>query len=187
MAPAREQLGEAPAGAVLERAARPASRSMRRVVRARAVRHVEVRKVRSRKPVARVAHRSRSVLRRAARHAVRRAPAARGLAAVVAYARAHLGARYVSGAAGEWSTDCSGFTKRAYAAAGIALPHSSGAQRARTVAIARSAARPGDLVVGAGHVGIYMGGGMMIDAGNPRVDVSYRRMYAGLSVRRVRS
>jgi len=181
--PAVELLGAAPA-----RAEKRASRS---AVRRHAARHV-VRKVRNRKPVARIARvahhagrRARSLEHRVARRAWR--PAGRGLAAVAAYARAHLGARYVSGAAGEWSTDCSGFTKRAYAAAGITLPHSSGAQRSRSVAISRSAARPGDLVTGPGHVGIYMGHGMMIDAGNPRVDVSYRPMYAGLTVRRVRS
>ena len=45
-------------------------------------------------------------------------------------------------------------------------------------------ARPGDLVYGPGHVGVYMGGGMMIDAGNRRTGVVYRRLYAGLRIAR---
>jgi peptidoglycan DL-endopeptidase CwlO len=107
-----------------------------------------------------------------------------GMAAVLAYARAQVGKRYASGGDGPNSFDCSGFTKSAYARAGLRLPHSSGAQAARARSIPRSAARPGDLVVGPGHVGVYMGGGMMIDAGNRRTGVVYRRLYAGLRIAR---
>ncbi len=106
------------------------------------------------------------------------------MAAVVAYARAQIGKRYASGGEGPHSFDCSGLTKRAYARAGIRLPHSSSAQAARARKISRTVARPGDLVVGPGHVGVYMGGGMMVDAGNPRTGVVYRRLYAGLSIKR---
>lgn len=104
--------------------------------------------------------------------------------AAVAYAYAQIGSRYAHGAAGGGVFDCSGLTMRAYARAGLRLPHSSGGQAALAHAIPRSQARPGDLVVGPGHVGIYVGGGYMIDAGNPRVGVSKRRLYGGLSIRR---
>ncbi len=50
----------------------------------------------------------------------------RGMSMVVAYARAQVGKRYVRGGEGPNSFDCSGFTKRAYARAGLRLPHSSG-------------------------------------------------------------
>jgi cell wall-associated NlpC family hydrolase len=107
------------------------------------------------------------------------------LAAVVAFALSQVGKRYVRGGEGRGGFDCSGFTKRAYARAGLRLPHSSGAQAARSRRISQAHARPGDLVVGSGHVGIYMGRGMMIDAGNRRTGVIYRHLYSGLHVARL--
>ena len=107
-----------------------------------------------------------------------------GMSAVLSYARSQVGKRYVRGGEGPFSFDCSGLTRRAYAYAGLNLPHSSGGQAARARPISVAAARAGDLVVGPGHVGVYMGGGMMIDAGNPRTGVVYRRLYAGLRIER---
>jgi len=107
------------------------------------------------------------------------------MTAVVAFARSQVGKRYVSGGAGSGGFDCSGLTMSAYAKAGIRLPHSSGAQAAQARSISRREARAGDLVVGSGHVGIYMGHGMMIDAGNHRTGVVYRKMYSGLRVERL--
>lgn len=106
------------------------------------------------------------------------------MAGVIAFARAQVGKSYVSGGDGPNVFDCSGFTQRAYARAGLRLPHSSGAQAARARTVSRSHGRAGDLVVGRGHVGVYMGGGMMIDAGNRRVGVVYRRLYSGLHIER---
>jgi cell wall-associated NlpC family hydrolase len=116
---------------------------------------------------------------------VRNTAARRGMSAVTAYARAQVGDRYQRGAIGPNRFDCSGLVKKAYSKAGIHLPHSSGGIAARARTISRSQARPGDLVVGPGHVGIYMGGGMMIDAGNSRVGVVYRKMYRGLHIERL--
>ena len=107
------------------------------------------------------------------------------MAAVVAFALSQVGKRYVTGGEGGGGFDCSGLTKRAYARAGLYLPHSSGAQAARARRVSRSQARPGDLVVGTGHVGIYMGRGMMVDAGNHRVGVAYRHLYSGLHLARL--
>jgi cell wall-associated NlpC family hydrolase len=130
-------------------------------------------------------HVRRSVAhRRAVSRHLRTVGVSGGMAAVIAFARAQVGKSYVSGGEGPNGFDCSGFTQRAYARVGLRLPHSSGAQAARARAISRSRARPGDLVVGPGHVGVYMGGGMMIDAGNHRVGVVYRHLYGGLHIER---
>ncbi len=116
---------------------------------------------------------------------VARSTGTRDMRAVIAYAKSQVGKRYVRGGEGPHGFDCSGLTKRAFAKAGVSLPHSSGGQARRAKAVARSSARPGDLVVGRGHVGIYMGKGMMIDAGNSRTGVVYRKVYQGLSVSRL--
>ncbi|GIE96573.1 hypothetical protein Ari01nite_40380 [Paractinoplanes rishiriensis] len=145
-------------------------------------RTVRVRKART---VKRTVVRARTVTRPAAKPRTQKVMRLGNMTAVIAYARSQVGARYVSGGEGRGGFDCSGFTKRAYAQAGIRLPHSSGGQAARAKRIARGKARPGDLVVGRGHVGIYMGNGMMIDAGNRRTGVVYRKLYSGLSVGRL--
>lgn len=108
-----------------------------------------------------------------------------GMTAVIAFARSQVGKRYVTGGQGGSGFDCSGLTMRAYEQAGIRLPHSSRAQAGRARSISRSQARAGDLVIGPGHVGIYMGNGMMIDAGNHRIGVVYRKLYSGLRVARL--
>lgn len=90
----------------------------------------------------------------------------------VAYALAQVGKRYVAAAAGPNSFDCSGLTLAAWARAGAYLPHYSKAQWSSTARVSRSELRPGDLVFyfggGAHHVGMYVGGGMMVSASNPR-------------------
>ncbi len=84
---------------------------------------------------------------------------------IVNAARAQMGKPYVYGAAGPGSFDCSGLTMYAHRAAGISLPRTAGGQQAGGRAIAKSAAQPGDVVaIGGYHVGIYVGGGQMIDA-----------------------
>jgi len=83
------------------------------------------------------------------------------------FALRQLGSLYMFGAAGMEYWDCSGLTLRAFGAAGISLPHSAAAQRGYGRSIPLSQIRPGDLVFFGqpiGHVGIYFGGGKMIDA-----------------------
>ncbi len=60
--------------------------------------------------------------------------------------------------------DCSGFTMNVYAAFGISLPHYSGSQLNYGQAISYEQLQPGDLICFSGHVGIYIGGGMMVHA-----------------------
>jgi peptidoglycan DL-endopeptidase CwlO len=89
---------------------------------------------------------------------------------VVAFALAQVGDSYVFGATGMSSWDCSGLTMRAYASVGISLPHSSRAQYGSGRHISYGNLRPGDLVFFYSpihHVGIYIGGGMIVHAANP--------------------
>jgi len=65
--------------------------------------------------------------------------------------------------------DCSGLTKWAWGRAGVSLPHQSGGQYASVPHVSRDQVQPGDLIFyysPIGHVGIYVGGGMMIHAQN---------------------
>jgi len=82
-------------------------------------------------------------------------------------AYAQLGDRYVWGAGGPDSFDCSGLTSFAYRAAGVSLPHSSRSQSQMGMAVSRGELQPGDLVFAyspVSHVGIYVGGGQVIHA-----------------------
>lgn len=63
--------------------------------------------------------------------------------------------------------DCSGLTKYAWAQAGVHLPHQSAAQFASTPHVPKDQAQPGDLIFyysPIGHVGLYLGNGMLIHA-----------------------
>ncbi len=78
-----------------------------------------------------------------------------------------VGAPYVWGAAGPWAFDCSGLVVWSYAQIGISLPHFTGNLWNSGMHVSRAQLQPGDLVFffpDIGHVGIYLGGGMMIDA-----------------------
>ncbi|MGV8084050.1 MAG: NlpC/P60 family protein [Coriobacteriia bacterium] len=86
---------------------------------------------------------------------------------VVAIAKQYLGAPYKWGAAGPSTFDCSGFTMFVYAKVGVSLPHYSAAQIKYGERVSFANLQPGDLVFFGSpihHVGIYVGGGMMIDA-----------------------
>ena len=100
---------------------------------------------------------------RAAARAERAAREAREAAAIgqriVAAAAAQAGKPYVYGATGPSAFDCSGLTGWAYAAVGIHLPRTSGAQAAVMTPV--SEPMPGDLVYMPGHIGIYAGNGQM--------------------------
>jgi cell wall-associated NlpC family hydrolase len=87
---------------------------------------------------------------------------------VLATARAQLGKPYRWAATGPSNFDCSGFTRFAWAVAGVTLPHNSAAQLAAVQTVPLGDLRPGDLVFSGsgriGHVGIYVGQGQMIHA-----------------------
>ncbi|WP_026927665.1 NlpC/P60 family protein [Granulicoccus phenolivorans] len=93
---------------------------------------------------------------------------------ILAYARSKIGSRYVWGASGPSTFDCSGLVQAAYRSAGINLQRTSDQQAAGGKRISKSQARPGDLVYWPGHIAIYAGNGQIIDAGNSRTGVSQR-------------
>ena len=85
------------------------------------------------------------------------------------FALSQRGDPYIWGAAGPSSFDCSGLVLWAYAQVGISLPHFTGDQWNMGVHVARADLQPGDLVFfypDIGHVGLYIGNGLMVDAPN---------------------
>ena len=85
----------------------------------------------------------------------------------IKYALKQIGDRYVFGAAGMITWDCSGLTMRAYQSAGVSLPHSSAAQSRYGRSVSYRSAKPGDLLFYGrpiSHVAIYLGGGKMVHA-----------------------
>ncbi len=108
-------------------------------------------------------------------------PASGRAAAAVQYAMAQVGDAYVYGAMGENAFDCSGLTMRAWAQAGVSLPHSSSAQFSSGPRIAASDLQPGDLVFyysPISHVGIYIGNGMIVHAANPGTGVAVAGLHS---------
>ena len=86
---------------------------------------------------------------------------------IVAYAKKFLGYKYVYGASGPNSFDCSGFTSYVYKHFGYSLNRTSGGQRSNGSGVSKSDLEPGDILCFSGHVGIYIGGNKFIHAANP--------------------
>ncbi len=97
-------------------------------------------------------------------------PPGSGHSSAVAIAQRYLGVPYVWGGASPSGFDCSGLVMYVYAQLGISLPHSAAMQYGYGTHLSRDQLAPGDLVffgysaASIHHVGIYAGGGSMIDA-----------------------
>ncbi len=94
----------------------------------------------------------------------------------VTFAYNQIGDMYLYGASGPDRWDCSGLTSGAWANAGVSLPHNAAAQYNATTRVSRSQLKAGDLVFyrGNAHVGIYVGGGQIIDASTAGAPVKKR-------------
>jgi peptidoglycan DL-endopeptidase CwlO len=104
----------------------------------------------------------------------------------LATAEAQIGKPYRWAATGPASFDCSGLTRFAWAAAGVEIPRVSRWQYRDLEHVAKSDLRPGDLVFFGTkrihHVGIYLGGGKMINAPHAGAKVRIEKLwrdYAG--------
>lgn len=96
---------------------------------------------------------------------------------IFATAKRGIGVPYVFGGGTTSGWDCSGFTSWVYRQHGINLPHSASAQARMGKRVSASEARPGDLVYHPGHVGIYAGNGMILDAGRKATGTSIRKLW----------
>lgn len=91
---------------------------------------------------------------------------------IVEYAKKYLGCKYVYGASGPSTFDCSGFTMYVFRNFGVSLSHSATAQSKVGTYVAKENLQLGDLVFftdyetgnGIGHCGIYIGDGNFIHA-----------------------
>ena len=106
-----------------------------------------------------------------------------GAAAAVEYAREQLGKPYQYAGAGPDSFDCSGLTMMAWAQGGVSMSHGSQSQYLSFPHVPISDLQPGDLVFFGSsgpsnhHVGIYVGGGTMIEAPHTGAVVRYSSIY----------
>ena len=90
------------------------------------------------------------------------------------YVYQQLGKPYEWGATGPGAFDCSGLMQAAYEYAGISIPRTTYDQVSALPAIAEGDLQPGDLMFfeGDGHVGMFVGNGLMIDAPATGQDVT---------------
>ena len=91
---------------------------------------------------------------------------------LVELAKSKLGCKYVWGATGPNTFDCSGLTSWIHAQIGITIPRTSLTQSRSGKSVSRSDLQPGDLVFwkttssSVGHVGVYIGDDQFIHAPN---------------------
>ncbi len=107
---------------------------------------------------------------------------------VALYAVQFLGNPYVMGGTSLTNgTDCSGFTQSVYKQFGVSIPRTSYSQRTVGTEVSYAEAQPGDIICYAGHVAIYVGGGLIVHASSAKTGIkisnaTYRTI---ITVRRV--
>ena len=95
---------------------------------------------------------------------------------VVSYAMQFVGNPYVwAGNSLTNGVDCSGFVHEVYAHFGISTPRYSQAFKSVGQAVSFDNIQPGDVVVYPGHVAIYAGGGVIVEAQSTKAGITARR------------
>lgn len=105
---------------------------------------------------------------------------------VLSFARAQIGKPYRFGATGPDAYDCSGLVYAAFKATGTKVPRTTAGLILTGTRVDRASLAPGDLVFpDVGHVQIYSGNGMVVEA--PRTGERVREvpMWGFLTARRV--
>ena len=103
---------------------------------------------------------------------------------IAAFAKQFVGNPYVYGGTSLTNgTDCSGFTMSVYANFGYALPRTTEPYFYIGEPVSGEPL-PGDIVVYYGHVGLYVGGGMMVHAATPAQGIVYAPVYGDYHVYR---
>ena len=111
---------------------------------------------------------------------------------IAQYALQYVGNPYVSGGTSlTGGADCSGFTYRVYSDFGYSISRTSYQQRNNGIGVSYSDAQPGDIICYEGHVGIYIGDGLIVHASNSNpypsggIKVSQAQYRTILGVRRI--
>ncbi|WP_454850159.1 C40 family peptidase [Promicromonospora soli] len=104
-------------------------------------------------------------------------PASAKGSAIVSIGMRYLGVPYLWGGETPAGMDCSGFTSYVFAQVGINLPRTSSEQRYAGTEVPWSQAQPGDLLWSPGHIAIYAGDGMQIEAPVPGQTVRYSQVW----------
>ena len=107
---------------------------------------------------------------------------------IAKYACQFIGNPYVAGGTSlTKGADCSGFTYRCYQDFGMTIPRTSFLQRSAGTGVEYANAQPGDLICYDGHVGMYIGNGMIVHASNKKtgIKVSKAQYRTILAVRRI--
>lgn len=95
---------------------------------------------------------------------------------VVSYAMQFVGNPYVwAGNSLTNGVDCSGFVHEVYAHFGISTPRYSQAFKSVGQAVSFDNIQPGDVVVYPGHVAIYAGGGVIVEAQSTKAGITANR------------
>lgn len=97
------------------------------------------------------------------------------------YALAQVGKPYVLGGNGPGVYDCSGLVQQAYLSAGVSLPRLASQQQFAGTEVTLETLLPGDLLYyqdgsspRRGHISMYAGNGLVVEAANPRRGVRIR-------------